>query len=261
MLQEVLSKKHEGPRGGARWSSIGAGFMESASEGLVGCAGCTEGRTGIAATRIHGPNCGCGSERLPTLECATDIGRSWRCSTGRAGKWEEIWGTDSIKKEGLALRQRLRRRRRVAVQRRERRQPTGPNQVWSLDFVADQLADGRRFRALAVVEVFTCESLAIGAGQSLKGEDVVRVLNQISAQLGVAEVLFCDNGSEFSGQAMDLWAYQHGVWIDFSRPGKPTDNAHVESFNGTFRQECLNAHWCMTLSEAKEIIEVWRPEY
>jgi len=165
------------------------------------------------------------------------------------------------KEEGLTLRQRLRRRRRVAVHWRERRKPTGPNQVWSLDFVADQLADGRRFRALTVVDVFTRESLMIEVGQSLKGEDVVRVLNRIKAQRGAPKMLFCDNGSEFCSQAMDLWAYQNGVRIDFSRPGKPTDNAHVESFNGTFRQECLNAHWFMTLSEAKGIIEGWRREY
>jgi putative transposase len=165
------------------------------------------------------------------------------------------------KEEGLTLRQRLRRRRRVAVHRRERQKPTGPNQVWSLDFVADQLADGRRFRALTVVDVFTRECPAIEVGQSLKGEDVVRVLNRIKGQRGAPKMLFCDNGSEFSSQAMDLWAYQNGVRIDFSRPGKPTDNAHVESFNGTFRQECLNAHWFMTLSEAKEIIEAWRREY
>jgi putative transposase len=165
------------------------------------------------------------------------------------------------REEGLTLRQRRRRRRRVAIHRRERQKPTGPNQVWSLDFVADQLADGRRFRALTVVDVFTRESLAIEVGQSLKGEDVVRVLNRIKGPRGAPKMLFCDNGSEFSSQAMDMWAYQHGVRIDFSRPGKPTDNAHVESFNGTFRQECLNAHWFMTLSEAKEIIEAWRREY
>ncbi len=165
------------------------------------------------------------------------------------------------KEEGLTLRQRLRRQRRVAVHGRERQKPTGPNQVWSLDFVADQLADGRRFRALTVVDVFTRECLAIEAGQSLKGEDVVKALNRIKAQRGAPKMLFCDNGSEFSSQAMDLWAYQNGVRIDFSRPGKPTDKAHVESFNGTFRQECLNAHWFMTLSEAKEIIEAWRREY
>jgi putative transposase len=163
--------------------------------------------------------------------------------------------------EGLTLRQRLRRRRRVAVHRRERQKPTGPNQVWSLDFVADQLADGRRFRALTVVDVFTRECPAIEVGQSLKGEDVVRVLNRIKGQRGAPKMVFCDNGSEFSSQAMDLWAYQNGVRIDFSRPGKPTDNAHVESFNGTFRQECLNAHWFMALSDAQEMIEAWRREY
>lgn len=144
---------------------------------------------------------------------------------------------------------------------RERQKPTGPNQVWSLDFVADQLADGRRFRALTVVDVFTPESLAIEAGRSLKRKDVVRVSNRIKAQRGAPKMLFCDNGSEFSSQAMDLRAYQNGLRIDFSRPGKPTDHAHVESFNGTFRQECQNAHWFMTLSEAKEIIEGRRREY
>jgi len=159
------------------------------------------------------------------------------------------------------LRQRLRRRRRVAVHRRERRKPIGPNQVWSLDFVADQLADGRRFRALTVVDVFTRESLAIEVGQSLKGEDVAKALNRVKAQHRVPKMLSCDNGSEFSSQAMDLWAYQNGVRIDFSRPGKLTDNAHVESFNGTFRQECLNAHWFTTLREAQEIIEAWRREH
>ena len=163
--------------------------------------------------------------------------------------------------EGLTLRQRLRRRRRVAVHRRERQKPTGPNPVWSLDFVADQLADGRRFRALTVVDVFTRECPAIELGQSLKGEEVVRALNRIKAQRGAPKMLFCDNGSELSSQAMGLWAYQNDVRIDFSRPGKPTDNAHVESFNSTFRQECLKAHWFMTLSEAREIIEAWRREY
>ena len=96
-------------------------------------------------------------------------------------------------KERLTLRQRLRRRRRVAVHRRERQKPTGPNQVWSLDFVADQLADGRRFRALTVVDVFTRECPAIEVGQNLKGEGVVRVLNRIKAQRGAPKMLFCDN--------------------------------------------------------------------
>jgi putative transposase len=130
-----------------------------------------------------------------------------------------------------------------------------------LDFIADQLVDGRRFRALTVVDIYTRESLAIEVGQSLKGEDVVMVLNRILLQRAAPKVLFCDNGSEFASQAMDLWAYRNGVRIDFSRPGKPTDNAFVESFNGTLRAECLDAHWFATLAEAKQLIELWRREY
>jgi transposase InsO family protein len=94
------------------------------------------------------------------------------------------------------------------------------------DFVTDQLADGRRFRALTIVDVFTRESLAIEAGQSLKGGDVMRVLSRICAQRAVPKTSYCDNGSEFTSQAMDLWAYHTGVQIDFSRPGKPTDNTY-----------------------------------
>ena len=127
--------------------------------------------------------------------------------------------------------------------------------------MADQLADGRRFRALTILDVFTRESLVIEAGRSLKGEDVVRALNVLQQKRGSPKFLFCDNGSEFTSQSMDLWAYQHKVQIDFSRPGKPTDNAYVESFNGTLRAECLDVHWFATLTEAKHIIEAWRREY
>lgn len=165
------------------------------------------------------------------------------------------------REEGLVLRQRRPRRRRVAVHRRERFRPTAPNQVWSMDFVADQLADGRRFRALTVMDIFTRESLAIEVGQSLKGTDVVGVLNRLKLRRGAPKMLFCDNGSEFTSQIMDLWAYQNGIRIDFSRPGKPTDNAFVESFNGTLRKECLNAHWFTSLADAQQIIEAWRQEY
>ncbi len=125
------------------------------------------------------------------------------------------------------------------MHRRERFRPTAPNQVWGLDFVADQLADGRRFRALTVLDVFTRESLAIAVGQRLQGEHVVGALNQIRQKRGGPKLIFCDNGSEFTSQIMDLWAYHNQVQIDFSRPGKPTDNAHVESFNGTLRAECF----------------------
>lgn len=163
--------------------------------------------------------------------------------------------------EGLALRYKPRRRRCAAANRRERTKATAPNQAWSVDFVADQLADGRKFRALTIVDVFTRESLAIEVGQSLKGTDVVRVLSRIGSQRALTKTLYCDNGTEFTSQAVDLWAYRAGVKIDFSRPGKPTDNAFIESFNGTFRSECLDAHWFATLAEARQVIEAWRQEY
>jgi putative transposase len=165
------------------------------------------------------------------------------------------------KEEGLGLRKRPTGRRRAVVHRQERFRPTGPNQVWAMDFVADQLSDGRRFRSLTVVDIYTRESLAIECGQSLRGEDVVRVLNRVKEQRGLPQLLFCDNGSEFTGQIMDLWAYRNGVKIDFSRPGKPTDNAFCESFNGTFRAECLDTNWFQSLAEAKQVIEAWREEY
>jgi putative transposase len=165
------------------------------------------------------------------------------------------------KEEGLALKKRPQRKRKAVRHREERFIATAPNQAWSIDFVADQLQDGTRFRALTVVDVYTRESVAIEAGQRLKGDDVVRVLNRVKQQREMPKFLFCDNGSEFTSQAMDLWAYQNGIKIDFSRPGKPTDNAFVESFNGTFRAECLNAHWFGTLGKAKRLIEAWRQEY
>lgn len=133
----------------------------------------------------------------------------------------EGWGVEKTlvqrlcQEEGLALRQRSKRRRKAAERPRERVRATEANQAWSLDFVADQLTDGRRFRALTIVDVFTRESLAIEAGQALKGTDVVAVLNQIRFERGAPKMLFRDNGSEFTSQIMDLWAYQNGVKIDF----------------------------------------------
>jgi putative transposase len=179
----------------------------------------------------------------------------------------EGWGVGKslmqrlYREEGLVLKQRPKRRRRAAEHRRERVRATEANQAWSLDFVSDQLTDGRRFRALTIVDVFTRESLAVEVGRALKGTDVVEVLNQIRFERGAPKMLFCDNGSEFTSQILDLWAYQNGVRIDFSRPGKPTDNAYIETFNGTLRAECLDTHWFGTMAEAKEIIEAWRKEY
>jgi len=163
--------------------------------------------------------------------------------------------------EALQLRSKLPRRRKMIVTRRERFEPKRTNEAWSMDFVADELTNGKRFRALTIVDVFSREALAIQVGQHLRGEDVVGVCNRLVAQRWAPKRIFVDNGSEFSGRLMDLWAYHHGVRIDFSRPGKPTDNSFVESFNGSLRDECLNVHWFETLEEAKEKIEAWRKDY
>jgi len=163
--------------------------------------------------------------------------------------------------EGLALRSKRPRRRKMAAHRQARTKPTGPDQAWSLDFVADELPQGRRYRCLTVIDVYSRECLAIEVEQNLRGEDVVATLDRLRQARAVPKVLFCDNGTEFTSRILDLWAYHHRVQIDFSRPGKPTDNAHIESFNGTFRNECLNTAWFKSINEAKIEIEAWRKDY
>jgi len=127
--------------------------------------------------------------------------------------------------------------------------------------MADCLFDGRRFRVLTIVDNFSRESLAIEPGQSLKGADVVAVIDRLVAERGAPERLQCDNGSEFVSKVMDRWAYENDVTIHFSRPGKPTDNAMIESFNGTLRDECLNVNWFLSLEDARDKIEQWRRDY
>lgn len=162
---------------------------------------------------------------------------------------------------GLNLRRKRPRRRKAAAHRLDRVTLTHPNQCWSMDFVADALFDGRRFRALTVVDNFTKESLAIEVAQQLKGEDVVAVMQRLQSERGVPNRTQTDNGSEFISLALDRWAYDQGVTMDYSRPGKPTDNPFIESFNGSFRDECLNTHWFMSLDDARQKIESWRQDY
>lgn len=163
--------------------------------------------------------------------------------------------------EGLSLRHRRPRRNKSARLRQPKHMVSAMNEIWSMDFVSDALFDGRRLRALTIVDNYTRECLAIEVGQSLKGEDVVRVLERITADRGCPATIKVDNGSEFVSKAMDRWAYEGGVELDFSRPGKPTDNAKVESFNGRLREECLNAHWFLSLDDARSKIEAWRSYY
>lgn len=165
------------------------------------------------------------------------------------------------REEGLVLRSKRPRRRKMVVHREERFEPKRPNEVWSLDFIHDQLSNGDKFRALTIVDVFSREALAIEVGHRLRGEHVVDVMNRLVRTRGAPKYLFADNGAEFTGHLVDLWAYHHTVRIDFSRPGKPTDNAFIETFNGYLRDECLNIHWFETLAEARRLIEAWRIEY
>ena len=163
--------------------------------------------------------------------------------------------------EGPSLRHCRPRRNKSARLRQPRQLVSTMNEIWSMDFVADALFDGRRLRALTIVDNYTRECLAIDVGASLKGEDVVTALTRIVAARGKPTTIKTDNGSEFISKAMDRWAYEYGVELDFSRPGKPTDNAKVESFNGRFRAECLNAHWFLSLADAQRKIEAWRQYY
>ena len=163
--------------------------------------------------------------------------------------------------EGLALRRKRPWRHAAAVHRERRRPATARHEIWSMDFVADQLADGRRFRALTVVDLFTRECLAIDVGQGLSGRDVVATLERLRFDRGLPQRIYCDNGTEFVSAAMDLWADTNAVILDFSRRGKPTDNAPIESFNGRFREECLNIHWFMSLEDAQQKIDAFRWDY
>jgi putative transposase len=163
--------------------------------------------------------------------------------------------------EGLSLRHKRPRRNKAARLRQPKQIVHSINEIWSMDFVADALFDGRRLRALTIVDNYTRECLAIEVGQRLTGDDVAATLNRIQAVRGLPKTIKVDNGSEFISKAMDRWAYENGVELDFSRPGRPIDNAKIESFNGRLREECLNAHWFLSLEDARRKIEAWRAFY
>ncbi|WP_425591799.1 IS3 family transposase [Chitinophaga polysaccharea] len=166
------------------------------------------------------------------------------------------------KEEGLNLRSKRPRRNRAAANRQENIKASELYQCISMDFVSDALFDGRKFRALTVVDNYSRECLAIHIGKSLKGSDVVSVLEQLRVGNGIIpKRIQTDNGSEFISKEMDRWAYEHKVVMAYSRPGTPTDNPFVESFNGSLRDECLNAYWFLSLEDAAEKIEIWRRDY
>jgi len=162
--------------------------------------------------------------------------------------------------EGLALR-RKRRKRIASAPRLERISPTRPNERWSMDFVSDATVHGRRFRVFNVVDEFTREALATVVATSISGARVARELDLLATHRGKPTTIVSDNGPEFISKAMDAWAYSAGVKLHFIRPGKPVENAYVESFNGRFRDECLNMHWFTSIQDAARIIEAWKNDY
>ena len=137
----------------------------------------------------------------------------------------------------------------------------GMNDVWSMDFMSDRLFDGRPFRILTVVDCHTRESLSTASRTNFRAYQVVEELERIVRLRGRPKSLRVDNGPEFAGRLLDQWAYLNGVTLDFSRPGKPTDNAFIEAFNSRLRQECLNASWFLSMADARARIEEWRMDY
>jgi putative transposase len=164
------------------------------------------------------------------------------------------------REEGLAMRRKEAKRWRAAA-RSPLELPTQANQVWTMDFTKDRLASGRNFRTLNLMDGYTREALWIEVDTSLPGQRVVRVLEWLKQTRGVPEVIQVDNGPEFISQALDQWAFSNGVRLHFIEPGKPVQNAFIESFNGKFRDECLNQNWFVSLAEARALIEAWRVDY
>ncbi len=162
--------------------------------------------------------------------------------------------------EGLSLRRR-RRKKLAAVPRIALPRPTEPGRCYALDFVHDRLVTGRRYKCLTMTDPCSKEVPVIEVDISIGGAQVCRILDRLFLTRPLPERLILDNGPEFAGTALDAWATQHGVHLHFIQPGKPVQNAFIESFNGKFRDECLNEHWFLTLQEAQLVIEAWRREY
>jgi putative transposase len=164
------------------------------------------------------------------------------------------------REEKLALRIR-RRRKFAAVVRQPLPEATKPNERWAMDFIQDSLWSGRKFRTLSIVDTFNRECMAVETDTSLPSYRAVMILERLADLKGLPDSIRVDNGPEFISKTLDEWAYRNNVKLDFIRPGKPTENAYVESFHGRFRDECLNENYFIDIQEAKKVIEEWRIEY
>jgi putative transposase len=163
--------------------------------------------------------------------------------------------------EGLQLRMRVRRRKHIALHRGPAPMPTGPTERWSMDFVYDAFADGRQFRVLTVVDQWSRQSPLLEVATAMSGRTVADALDRVLGAGPTPRSITVDHGTEFTSRALEDWAYQRGVQLDFIRPGKPVENAHIESFNGRLRDECLTVHQFLSLDDARRKIEAWRRDY
>lgn len=161
---------------------------------------------------------------------------------------------------GLQVKKR-RRKKMPLSDRHPLERPTSANQVWSMDFVFDRTAEGRSIKSLTVVDDATHEAVAIVPDRALGGNQLVRILEQLACTRGLPKAIRTDNGKEFCSRAMLTWAHTRGVLLFLIEPGKPNQNAYIESFNGRFRDECLNEHWFTSLQHAHVVVEAWRKEY
>lgn len=189
-----------------------------------------------------------GYRRLHVLLCR----EGWRINRKR---------TYRVYRDAKLMVRRRRRKHVAAVERQPKCMATAPNHSWSMDFVSDGIINGRRLRCLNIVDDFTRECLAIEVDTSLTGRRVVNVLERLVQLRGLPKSVTVDNGPEFAGKVLDAWAYRQQLQLRFIEPGKPQQNAYVESFNGRFRDECLNEHWFVSVRHAREVINTWRQEY
>jgi putative transposase len=165
------------------------------------------------------------------------------------------------REEQLQLAKRRRRQKTGSVSRNTPDPVTAPHEEWAMDFVSDTLYDGGRFRAFTLIDTYTRQALQIQPRRSMSGQLVTQFLDQALVEYGRPRRIRCDNGPEFIGKELDHWCYTNGVELHFIKPGKPTENCFIESFNGTFRDECLSTNWFLSIHEASMIIEKWRREY
>ena len=163
--------------------------------------------------------------------------------------------------EGLQVRLRARRKKRLSLHRGAVPPARGRNEYWSMDFVHDQLVTGRAFRVLTVIDQWSRESVLLEANVALTGRSVVEALEAVAAHRPLPKAITVDHGTEFTSNALDEWAYRRGVTLDFIRPGKPVENAFIESFNGRLRDECLNVYSFESIAHDQDLIEEWRRDY